>query len=194
MSVDKPLFTTEFEKKRIWHENRRRCWDVCYTHLRTSLTRIINRFSARVTLQAKKSPEALPHTKDAVVQNIRKLHLQASIWYAAGDPESECLHLENFGWKLRNDGRFLPIWIIKDFVPKANGFFCKQANVKLCKSKSCTCIKNLFGCFSACSCKENLCQNPPSATMPESSDYVRFQNPLQFLGYFIFRLILFIVM
>lgn len=59
-------------------------WFQCRSH------RIINWFSASRTFQA----EGLPPTKDALVQHIRRTHLQTATWFTAAEHQPECLQLE----------------------------------------------------------------------------------------------------
>ena len=119
----------------------------------------------RVELFRHKLPEALPPTQDALKQHLLRAHLQAFVWYQSCEAKPVTLSPDEYGWKLGEGEKPVPVWVTQRATPCTDLVCCKCKTG--CKRVTCTCVKNALMCIKSCSCNGKGCKNPITDQEPD---------------------------
>ena len=124
-----------------------------------------------------KTPDlkSLPPTTQSFTENVKRAHLQTSIWKAAMEPDPPNLAATDYGWKkdelakslfpvMKGEGADAPDEVLQMIR-------CGCASDKPCLSSKCGCHAAQLPCTAFCNCHltEN-CLNPRSKVRVDSDD------------------------
>ena len=116
----------------------------------------------------------LPPTNSAFEQNVKRAHMQTSIWKAALMPNPPDLEVEQYGWiKDKTMKTLMPVTVPQE-VPLAPDYIlqlirCSCSSETPCGSVRCSCKKAGLPCTAFCKCGSN-CRNEESNLNTESDD------------------------
>lgn len=102
-------------------------------------------------------------TSSTIKEHIKRAYYQCVLWYTAPEPLFICPSpTENYGYKLTEDNRLLPIIIRGDCRPSNLPAPCKCVT---CVKSTCVCRQARLGCSKFCKCdvsktSSKPCQNP----------------------------------
>ena len=104
--------------------------------------------------------EALPPTKDALLQHLKRAEHQTKIWLSSLEPIPRIQDPDGHGWKKGDDGILRPVLMTMDPMPKAIAEMVKcSCKASQCKGR-CSCKAAELPCTNACPCEgEDECQN-----------------------------------
>lgn len=111
----------------------------------------------------KKNLDNIPPTQDALVQHLKRAHLQTYIWRQSLVSKPDIPLPINCGWKLENDV-LLPLFLTKNPVhPSTIQLItcgCTESGCK-CQNKKCSCTNRGLRCSGSCKCSgSEWCMNP----------------------------------
>jgi hypothetical protein len=113
-------------------------------------------------LWAKKAPDGLPPTQDALLHHIQRVHYQVTVWTQVLIPKQTVPDPTDLGgWRKDESQKCLvPVLISKEPVP----VMCLDMVVCGCKTKcstgKCTCYTKELVFTGACGCAAEDCKNP----------------------------------
>ena len=97
--------------------------------------------------------EALPPTKDALIQHLKRAEHQTKIWLSSLEPNPSIKDPDGHGWTKGDDGILRPVLMIKDLMRRAFAEMVKCG----CKASQCTrrcsCKASELACTVACPCR-----------------------------------------
>ena len=107
---------------------------------------------------------SLPPTTEALVENVKRAHHQASIWRSAKEEDSPELDAEKYGWKKDDVNRLLVPTTIPEAVNLAPDSVLKlircgcQSGTPY-NSSRCGCRRANLSCTVFCTCHDGGCCN-----------------------------------
>ena len=108
---------------------------------------------------------ALPPTKEAFLENVKRAHFQAYLWRNLNSTLAPALNPEEFGWQKDMSNRSLtPIHLpenaklVPDYIQKMIRCGCKSATP--CNSRKCSCKEHGLPCTMFCACFRVGCSRP----------------------------------
>ena len=118
--------------------------------------------------------ESLPPTEEAFEENVKRAHLQASIWRNALRENPPSINVLDFGWeKDMSSSCLLPstekgVNLIPDCIAKIMKCGCTSEHS--CKGSQCSCHKSGLSCSTFCVCEGGMkCCNPWSSSKSDDS-------------------------
>jgi hypothetical protein len=119
---------------------------------------------------------SFPPTSEAFAENVKRAHLQTSIWKSALDEYPPDLNPSNFGWVKDTTSKSLsPVTVPQDVLPAPPEILqiisCGCSRNEACSTCQCGCRKGQLACTVFCKCtKEGNCHNPWTKYATEPSD------------------------
>ena len=123
---------------------------------------------------------SLPPTMASFQAHVKRAHLQAALWQAAGEPSPPELDPVDYGWEL-HQSTLRPALGLDDQLPAPNEVLnlvscsCKTG----CSTAQCTCTKLSLTCTAFCTCKGAIaCKNPMTVVVsPYEEDPPNEEDP-----------------
>lgn len=96
-----------------------------------------------------------------MLQHVRRADVQLRIWHGAFQSHPPGLGPNGHGWHRTADGKFSPVFMTVDPMPKAVTELIKCSCTSSKCSGRCSCSSANLPCTDACSCEGDTdCQNP----------------------------------
>lgn len=148
---------------------------VCKLYGSPSSTRVND---ARFTMFCSKAgnEQAIPPTKQALLQHVKRANYQAAIWKRADKAMMEAPAPVGHGWVMEQD-ELSVLWTTADMAPPDVLKLVKcNCSKKKCVDQRCSCLRMQLKCTNLCSCSS--CQNSAIDTDEPSAGYGDDDDPI----------------
>ena len=132
---------------------------VCKMYSSSIPTTSVDFLRFKLFLKAKKDPENLPPTSDALHLHIKRVHYQSLVWLQSVVPIQDLPPATDHGWYLDNNSHELvPMLLTKDTIPEQceDLIFCGCTS---CSTARCKCRSKGLRCTGSCGCSDGICHN-----------------------------------
>ena len=143
---------------------------ICRVYTPHSNDTAIDEVRYRLLQKDTKDRAKLPPSKDCLVQQIKRAHYQSQIWYLANiSVLAQPSPIESGWFKDPASGQLRPRMEVDDPLPQefTDVVYC---NCKNCATTRCTCRSKRLTCTGACSCSDDICQNPFTTVDDDESE------------------------